>query len=172
MKQHPVPTGYPSLPTPPFTLPLALSPILFSVSFPLSVSLSHSFSFIRSLNVANKNNTTSMWRGDVRGLRRIIKITLPTNPLPPLSLSLFDRTIAGSLARAVDADVADVLSFWSCEKFETHLTLFSSSSLIFLLSLSVPLFFLPFFLVCLSSGILLGVAVVRIQATMYVAMYA
>lgn len=60
----------------------------------------------------------------------------PPSP-PSLSLSLFDRTIAGSLARAVDADVADVLSFWSCEKFETHLTLFSSSSLIFLLSLSL-----------------------------------
>lgn len=131
VKQHPVPTGYPSLPTPPLTLPLAPS---FSIFFPLSVSLSRSFSFIRSLNAANKNNTTSMWRGDVRGLRRIIKITLPNQPLP-----LFDRTIAGSLARAVDADVADVLSFWSCEKFGTHLALFSSP-LIFSLSL-LPLSF-------------------------------
>ena len=125
-------------PTPPLALPLAPS---FSFSSTSSLS---SFSFIRSLNAANKNNTTSTWRGDVRGLRRIIKITLPTNPPP-----LFDRTIAGSLARAVDADVADVLSFWSCEKFETHLVLFLLFfsylfSLSLSLSLSLPLSFFLF----------------------------
>lgn len=113
---------------------LSLPPSL-SLSLPLFFSLSHFVSFIRSLNAANKNNTTSTWRGDVRGLRRIIKITVPTNPLP-----LFNRTIAGSLARAVDADIADVLSFRSCEKFETHLAHFSPLFLLSSFSLSLSLF--------------------------------
>lgn len=91
-------------------------------------------------------------------MRRIIKITVPTNPLP-----LFNRTIAGSLARAVDADIADVLSFRSCEKFETHLAHFSPLFLLSAFSLSLSPFFprLPF----IRDS--LGVAVVRIQATTY-----
>lgn len=102
MKQHPVP-----IPSREFASPS--SSLLFH-SLSLFLFIARSFSFIRSLNAANKNNTADTRGG--RGLRRIIKITVPT-----------DRTIAGSLARTVD--VADARFVESREKFESTSLLFS-----------------------------------------------